>query len=412
MMKFKAFGREIEFGVKKSLPVANTGVTVNMTQRDIIDLFGSRGDYINTLTPMGQARAFERCSILASIITKKVSAISDARYWVKDQEGNDVEGTDILDKMRNPNPYQTLPEFVCMVEFFSQIFGKAYIVKLDAIGTGFFELYVVPNILVTENEKLEQQISFAPRSNIESYYINVNGISFKVDAEHMFVVNDVTYSMNQMGGSVSRLAALQYPINTFVASYDAVNELLVNRGMLAIISMKADNPAVTMKMAATKEEKQELEEQLNRYGILRGKMKYAITGYDVACVPVSSSISDLGISEIQLNCKKDIAYTYQVPAIMLDMADSKYANLAQAKLDFYTNDIIPAAKNIMVTMNRIYGNDEYTVQAFFDHLDLFQEAKMQQAAGMVSLVSALNQSMQTGLMNLQEAREQLDKFLV
>lgn len=412
MMKFKAFGREIEFGVKKSLPVNDNGKVVNMSQRDIIDLFGSRADYINTLTPMGQARAFERCSILASIITKKVSAISDARYWVKDQEGNDVEGTDILDKMRNPNPYQTLPEFVCMVEFFSQIFGKAYIVKLDAIGTGSFELYVVPNILVTENEKLEQQISFAPRSNIESYYINVNGISFKVDAEHMFVVNDVTYSMNQMGGSVSRLAALQYPINTFVASYDAVNELLVNRGMLAIISMKADNPAVTMKMAATKEEKQELEEQLNRYGILRGKMKYAITGYDVACVPVSSSISDLGISEIQLNCKKDIAYTYQVPAIMLDMADSKYANLAQAKLDFYTNDIIPAAKNIMGTMNRIYGNDEYTVQAFFDHLDLFQEAKRQQAAGMVSLVSALNQSMQTGLMNLQEAREQLDKFLV
>lgn len=412
MMKFKAFGREIEFGVKKSLPVNDNGKVVNMSQHDIIDLFGRRADYINTLTPMGQARAFERCSILASIITKKVSAISDARYWVKDQEGNDVEGTDILDKMRNPNPYQTLPEFVCMVEFFSQIFGKAYIVKLDAIGTASFELYVVPNILVTENEKLEQTISFAPRSNIESYYINVNGISFKVDTDHMFVVNDVTYSMNQMGGAVSRLASLQYPVNTFIASYDAVNELLVNRGMLAIISMKAENPAVTMKMGATKEEKQELEQQLNRYGILRGKMKYAITGYDVACVPVSSSISDLGISEIQLNCKKDIAYTYQLPAIMLDMADSKYANLEEAKLDFYTNDIIPAAKTIMATMNRIYGNDQYTVQAFFDHLDLFQEAKRQQAAGMVSLVSALNQSMQTGLMNLQEAREQLDKFLV
>lgn len=412
MMKFKAFGREIQFGIKKSIPVANNGVTVKMTQRDIIDLFGSRADYINTLTPMGQARAFERCSILASIITKKVSAISDARYWVKDQEGNDVEGTDILDKMRNPNPYQTLPEFVCMVEFFSQIFGKAYIVKLDAIGTGSFELYVVPNILVTENEKLSQTISFAPRANIENYDINMNELSLRVDTDHMFVVNDVTYSMNQMGGAVSRLASLQYPVNTFIASYDAVNELLVNRGMLAIISMKAENPAVTMKMGATKEEKQELEQQLNRYGILRGKMKYAITGYDVACVPVSSSISDLGISDIQLNCKKDIAYTYQVPAIMLDMADSKYANLSEAKLDFYTNDIIPAANNIMATMNRIYGNDQYTVQAFFDHLDLFQEAKRQQAAGMVSLVSALNQSMQTGLMNLQEARDQLDKFLV
>ena len=412
MKSIKAFGHEIQFGIKKSIPVANNGVTVNMTQRDIIDLFGSRADYINTTTPMGQARAFERCSILASIITKKVSAISDARYWVKDEEGNDVEGTDILEKMRNPNPYQTLPEFVCMVEFFSQIFGKAYIVKLDAVGTGSFELYVVPNILVTENEKLAQTISFAPRANIENYDIDMNGLSLRVDTDHMFVVNDVTYSMNQMGGAVSRLASLQYPVNAFIASYDAVNELLVNRGMLAIISMKAENPAVTMNLPATKEDKEELEHQLNRYGILRGKMKYAITGYDVACVPVSSSISDLGISDIQLNCKKDIAYTYQVPAIMLDMADSKYANLSEAKLDFYTNDIIPAAKNIMATMNRIYGNDKYTVQAFFDHLDLYQNAKKAAAETFNTTLTGLDRAIQTGLMTVQEAREHLQNILV
>lgn len=387
-------------------------IPATATTKDILRLFGSQTKYINTSTVLGQSLAFAGCSILASIVTKKVSAITSARFWVVDEEGNDIKRPEIMDRMKQPNPYQTLSQFVGMIEFFSQIYGKAYICKVQALGMEDFELYVVPNELVTENLKTAIIPTFAPLSDVESYTLTLNGVNYTVSPDNMFVVNDVTYSLNRMGGAVSRLESLEKPVNTFIASYEAVNELLWNRGMLGIISMKMSNPDLETQMVATKSEKEDLREELNKYGVLRGQMKYAITGYDVACVPVSSSISDLGISDIQRNCKRDMAYTYQVPSILLDVEGSTYANMSEAKLDFYNNDIIPSAGNIMGVLNSIYGNEQFFVQAFYDHLDLFQNAKRQQAQGMTSLVSALNQAVQSGLMTLDEARDQINNYIV
>lgn len=406
----KILGRDISFGGKKELKTTDRFIPATATTKDILRLFGSQAKYINTSKVLGQSLAFAGCSILTSIVTKKVSAITSARFWVVDEEGNDVKRPEIMERMKQPNPYQTLSQFVGMIEFFSQIYGKAYICKVQALGMEDFELYVVPNELVTENLKTATIPTFAPLADVDSYTLTLNDVDYTVSPDDMFIVNDVTYSLNRMGGAVSRLESLEKPVNTFIASYEAVNELLWNRGMLGIISMKMSNPDLDTQMPATKSEKADLREQLNEYGVLRGQMKYAITGYDVACVPVSSSIADLGISDIQSGCKKDIAYTYQVPGIMLDMADSKYANLTEAKLDFYTNDIIPSSANIMDVMNRIHGNEQFKVLAFYDHLDVFQEAKRKQADGFTKMVASLISAMQSGLITRDEAREKYDKY--
>lgn len=392
----------------------NSFQSLNLNVRDVLRLFGTRSGGIDTSTPDGQAAAFASCSILASIITKKVSAIADARYWAQDDEGNDIQRPEALNKMQRPNKYQTLSEFVCMIEFFSQIFGKAYIVKIAPIGfESDFELYVVPNLMVTENEQAIIEATFAPYADIKDYTITLeSGYQITIDKDNMFAVNDVTYSLNHMGGSTSRMESLQYPINTFISSYDAVNELLVNRGMLGIISLMSDDPTTTLSSPFTKKDKQELEEGLNKYGVLKGRLKYAITAFKASYIPISSTIADLGLTDIQRNCKKDIAYTYQVPSILLDVEGSTYSNFGEAKLEFYTNDIIPSARNIMSVLNSIYGNEGFAIKPFFDHLELFQDAKRQQAAGMVSLVSALNQAVQTGLMSLPDAQNELQKYMI
>lgn len=408
----KLFGREISLNLKKEQPAGPRFIPASATTKDILRLFGSDTHFIDTSTVLGQSLAFAGCSILTSIVTKKISAITSARFWVVDEEGNDVKRPEIMERMKRPNQYQTLAEFVGMVEFFSQIYGKAYICKVQALGMEDFELYVVPNELVTERLKKLAVPTLAPLADVEGYIITLGGVQYDVTPENMTVVNDVTYSLNRLGCARSRLEALQKPINTFIAAYDAVNDLLWNRGMLGIISMKMNNPDLDTQMPATKSEKEGLREELNKYGILKGQLKYAITGYDVACVPVSSSISDLGVSDIQKNCKRDIAYTYQVPSLLLDIEGSTYANLSEAKLEFYNNDIIPASKNIMAAVNRIYGNKQYTVQAFYDHLDLFQEAKRQQAAGLTSLITALNQAVLAGLMTVDEAKDQINRYLV
>lgn len=388
--------------------------STNIDTRDLLKLFDSKVGNIDTSTSEGQAKAFASCSILTSIVTKKVSAMSDARYWAQDEKGNDIEKPEVIARMQNPNKYQTLSEFVCMIEFFAQIFGKAYIVKVAPVGfESDFELYVIPNLMVTENEEDVSEASFAPNSDIKNYTVSLGGgYQVTVDKEDMFIVNDATYSLNKMGGALSRMVALQYPINTFISSYDAVNELLVNRGMLGIISLMSDDPATDNIIPATRDDKEALQEQLNKYGVLKGRLKYAITSFKASYVPISSTISDLGLTDIQRSCKKDIAYTYQVPSILLDVEGSTYSNFGEAKLEFYTNDIIPSARNIMAVINKIYNNEGFAVKPFFDHLELFQDAKRQQAAGMSSLVSALAQAIQVGIMSEEEAKNELQKYII
>ena len=88
--------------------------------------------------------------------------------------------------------------------------------KVPLVGIkGDFELYVIPNLMVTENEVPSSIPSFAPNSDIRDYTINLGGgINLTIPKEEMFVVNDVTYALNKIGGATSRLVALKYPVNT------------------------------------------------------------------------------------------------------------------------------------------------------------------------------------------------------
>lgn len=411
-MNFKFLGRNITIS-RSGNDLLNS---VHLTSSDFMRFLGMRDGRINTTTKEGQALAFARCSILVAIITKKVSAMADARYWMQDSEGADVEKPEELSLVMRPNRWQTLPELICMAEFFSQIFGKAYIARIPLSGfRGKFELFVVPNLMVNEVERTTATSSFAPYANIEHYTVNFPmGVQMNIAPEDMFIINDSTYTLNQFGDSVSRMCSLGDPINSFIASYEACNELLVNRGMLGIISLTSDSvpSALANVMPATKDDRGALEEQMKKYGILRGGMKWAITSYKASFTPVSSNIKDLGTLEIQNSCKREIAYTYQVPSILLEIQGSTYANLGEAKLEFYTNDIIPSAQNIARVVNNIYGFEGFGIVPKFDHLDLFQNAKRQQAAGLASLVSALNQATQTGLMTPAEAKVELNKYLL
>lgn len=389
--------------------------SMHMTMQDLAGIFGRHNGGINTATPAGQAEAVAKCSVLSSIISKKVTAMADARYWAKDADDNDVERPQELARIMQPNPYQNLHEFVCMVEYFTQIFGKAYIVRIPAEGMDTFEIYVAPNLMVSEITTVPDAATFQPFADVDEYKISfAGGIEMVIEPENMFVVKDITYSNNRLGDTVSRLVALKEPINTYIAAYEATNELLVNRGMLGIISLTSDSEPAALATArpATASDKKELQEQLSHYGILRNAFKYAITSYRASYTPVSSTIGDLGIPAIIKDCKKEIAYAYQVPSVMLDVEGSTYSNYGEAKLEFYTGDILPSARNIMTVINRIYGFEEFKILPFFDHLELFQNAKRAQAQGMTSLVTALNAAVLSGLMDLPQAKDELNKYLI
>lgn len=404
------------FGYDITRATNSDKVVREIRMNPVFSMLGVGSDGINTSTPLGQAKAYACCSVLMSVIIKKVNAIKNMRLMTVNDAGEDVGNKDAIKAISQPNSYQHIEDFVAVVNLMVNVFGRAYIMKVDAIGVdGAFELFVVPNLCVTENESAMQSISFEQHGNIRDYTVTIDSLQLTVDRDHMFVIYDSTCEMSLFGGyGISRMVSLKEQINTFVSSYDATHELMVNRGMLAIISLTSGNgdflKDVTLPQTAS--EKEKVQEALNRYGIIHNKMKYAITNLNASVVPVSSTIKDLGLTDVQRSSKKDIADVYQVPSVLLDVEGSTYANAKEAKMILYTDAIIPEANNIFRTLNKIYGFEDFNVMPYYDHLELFQEAKRQQAAGMTNLVSALTNAVNSGLMNQQEARAELDKYLV
>lgn len=370
---------------------------------------------IDTRGKAGQAKAYALCSPLMSVISKKCAAIKNLRLAATTEDGEDLERPDAVRTISHPNSVQGIADFVAHIEAMMQIFGKAYIVRMESVGfPGAFELFVAPNLCVTENAAISPALSFMPDADIVDYTVTICGSSMKIAKEDMFIVRDASYNLNACGGNISRMVSLQKPVNTFVASYEAVHELMINRGMLAIISLTSGSGDIIRdaRLPETESEKNNIQQAFRKYGIRADQFKYAITSMNAAVSPVSSTITDLGLTDVQKACKKEIADIYQVPSVLLDVEGSTYANAKEAKAILYNDAIIPEANNIFYVLNRIYGFEDFKVMPYYDHLELFQESKREQAAGMANLVNALNNAVSGGLMTTEQAKTELLKYIV
>lgn len=370
---------------------------------------------IDTMGKAGQAKAYALCSPLMSAISKKCNAIKNLRLAATTDDGEDLERPDAVRIMSHPNSLQGIADFVAYIEAMTQIFGKAYIVRMESVGfPESFELFVVPNLCVSENAAISPALSFMPDADVVDYTVTICGTSIKVAKEDMFIVRDASYDLNACGGSMSRMVSLQKPVNTFVAAYEAVHELMVNRGMLAIISLTSGSGDIIRdaRLPETESEKNNIQQAFRKYGIRADQFKYAITAMNATVSPVSSTITDLGLTDVQKSCKKEIADIYQVPSVLLDVEGSTYANAKEAKTILYNDAIIPEANNIFSVLNKIYGFEDFKVMPYYDHLELFQESKREQAAGMTNLVNALNNAVSGGLMTTEQAKTELLKYIV
>uniref|UniRef100_UPI004056D21E phage portal protein n=1 Tax=Alistipes sp. TaxID=1872444 RepID=UPI004056D21E len=410
---FSIFSRKKSYN-GSALP--SVGPSLVYSADELIRIIGAGyGGRIDTGTVEGQSLAFNRASVVDAILFEKVAAMRDARYWLNNDKGEEVDNTAELLRLTTPNNYESFKEFTAKVEFFSQLYGKCYIAKVRAIGLkGEFSLHVLPNLLVKEHRATSGVEAFKPNADIIKYSVTIDG-GGQIDLmpEEVEVVSDISYSVGRFSCGTSRLVSLEEQVNNFIAAQQATNELLVNRGMLGIISMKSSgtDAMIAQRLPATSKDKEELERQLSRYGIMRGKSKYAITPYDAAYVPVSSTIADMGISGIRTDCKNDICNAYQVPTVILDVAGSTFSNYGEAKKKMITGDIQPAAQNIASTISRIYGAKGVRLVATFDHLDIFQESKRAQAAGLTSLVNAVRSAVEAGFMSTEQAEQAITKYL-
>ena len=183
--------------------------------------------------------------------------------------------------------------------------------------------------------------------------------------------------------------------------------LIINRGALGIISLNSEDFRTSV-LPENKEDREQAQAALRRYGVMKGQYKYIVTGLKAAFVQISANMKDMNLTEVQRNAKKEIADAYQVPYVLIDTEGTTYANLTAAEVKLYNDAIKPDAERISEVLNAAHGFDGFRIVPYFDHLSIFQEAKRLYAD---SAVTAASNAIASGLITEQQGKNIIANIL-
>lgn len=379
------------------------------SKEEIIDLIrGARGEVssvLNTDTVDGQAKAYEQCSAVSSAINTVCTYIRQFELWQIDSRGEHIEGSEYIDQLLKPNPYQTIQDFVSSVELAKLLYGQALIWKDSEFG----DIYVLPNVALSEKTRNARIEWTRPNGDVSGYSLRVyNGTSIVLNLEDIHILQDTSLNMHKLVTGQSRLVGKSDIINAYIAGYSAMAEITANRGPLGIVSLTTPNESATF---TSQEQKDDAERKLTkRYGLLKDQFRYIVTSLDSKFTPITANVSDLQLEASRKDCRNEIARAYNVPIVLLDSAGSTYTNLATAERSLYQNVVFSDAKAIFNLINDIKGFNTIRVMPFYDHLPCFQEQRKEEATAFATFATAINTLLSNGLLTTEEAKERLNRF--
>lgn len=377
-------------------------------------------DLINTATEEGQRTAYDLCAPIRAIIDYKVLAAQEARFQLVNAQGEEVNRPKELARLQMMNPRHTLLDIVGEAEFFVQLFGTAYLVRVRPVGmrrSNAASYYVLPPSKVQQVDDTGAAPSFDILNYVKEYTVTLpNGTVSTFEAEDVFPMFDTSEARRcdtlEELGNLSRMTALRDEVNAFALGYDAVADLMRHRGMLGLLSLDLNDPTDAINTTIGKEVDRMQEQLRQRYGAKSDQYKVAISKLKADYVEMSSKITDLGIPPLLKGAKDEIAYVYGVPAVLLDVQDTTFNNYGKARIAFFVNTIAPEVAKICRTISAAAELPEgLTLKPYFDHLPEFKESKRQHAQGLLQTANGLAKLLEYGVITVEDAKQQYNEYI-
>ena len=360
-----------------------------------------------------EAHIFNTTPELYAVIMRKANMYSNGvfkHYKTVGSKVVEVENSQILKVLENPNPLQSRNEWLMDELIQTSIFGSSFVYGLrpfkNSLPNNFYNL-PANRMIINPTGKIYKQ------SKIEDIIKNFELRSISGETDY-FETNEIIYSRvqnpeNPLLGK-SPLHALQMPISNIRGAYGYRNVLITERGAIGMISGGSNGlgGAVGLK----REERQRIEEQLvsKDYGIQEGKSKVMIVGQDAKWQPMTYPTKDLMLFEEISNDFNAIIDAYGMKSELFSKEKgSTYANLLEAKKSVYQDSIIPYAEDFTYKLTNYLGLDKLGewIALDYSHVEALQQNNESLANINKTKAEAYNSLLSSGNFNDKELRQLL-----
>jgi len=333
----------------------NDAPTVRKEGVDIWYSIGSNKNIVSVYSLSDIEYVYYKCSTLQSVILNKAQCKANARWYLVDDKGNksnSLVANEIMAFMRKPNVLQSYSEFRAEAASYTQIYGYCiiwYVPNGSPFGIGLQNIWVlnpVDCVIKYKGTGVENKVRL--EEIIESITYYYSGMSINVPVQQVAFVKDQTTrtsrAIQQSILPTSRIYGLELVVSNNIASYDARNSMIVNRGQQGFISNSTRDAASYIPLLP--DEKELLQREWDDYGVLRGQKKVLITGKDLKWNSTVIPTRDLMLFEEseETICRIVDVYGYQIQllaAAKKSSIGSQNETQKEARKNLYLNTIIP-----------------------------------------------------------------------
>jgi len=395
------------------IPVGKNGETLTIR--------GESASWIGLQSPMMQLWAYDFCFPLASVVDRLAEAditgiIEILRATGKGKENFATNDWAVQMKrlMANPNPLQTWEQFRGQQTAFKKIFGYCPVVPIQRSGFGpeySSTMWNIPPWLFTAVPTGDLLYQTDLSGIVKEYRVSLGGHSYTLRPEDVMILED-SFMIDHRRSYIlpqSRLIGLDMAVSNLCAAMEADNVLLRKRGPLGFISLSPKGDA-TSPLPLDPNAKEELQEDLQKYGTNFSQFQYVISKNAATWNPMSFDVKELGTKETVIAAAKAVCHRFGFPWVLFEDSDSTYSNQESAHKKFYDNNVIPNSNRDLAKYSQFFkaAENNCKICSNYSHLSVFQEDSLNEGRARAYLDQGLQIEYQNDIITLNQWLEALE----
>jgi hypothetical protein len=245
------------------------------------------------------------------------------------------------------------------------------------------------------------------KSIIKRWYYHYGGKEYYFDNDDIILVKDGFIDAHE--GTFlpkSKLEGLDFYVSNICASLEADNVLLKKKGPLGVFTHDP-KPDMAGWEPMKPEFKEQLQQDLQQYGLSWGQMQYVISKNPVRWEPMSFNLRDLMTKETARQGVDTICDRFGYPAELMSGKNATYENRSSAERYFYQNNIIPFSLRRMSSYNNFFNLVEQKIVLDYDHVSVLQEDILKTGQALKSQADGLDVLWKAGLITFNQVQIEL-----
>lgn len=315
---------------------------------------------------------------LANVINygAKLFSLADVKHI--DKDGNPIEGSPLLKKLRQPNPLQSLEDFLMEYYAMNAVYGKTYqhIIKGLSYQMEPDVIWLLPPSLI----KLTVSGKSYRQSSIDDIIkkIEIEGDGEPFDKKNILYIPDGIGS--DILNPVSPIQSLQIPLSNLQAALKSINRITAHRGADGVLSISkttdgGDEMPYDDKESLRIKKKYQYDYDLDNEG--KGIIP---TNGNVSWTPLTMDVEALGFYQtIEESFAAIIAAYGHDRDIYPSVKGATFENKNQGLRSTINNAIRPLADKLMRRWTERFCEPGTMLVADYDYLPVMKEDELKRA---------------------------------